>query len=254
MRLALSSAVAPDAPPRDLLTGCGRRGLSGLELSCGPATLSDAADDRLRAVETNSIARELGLEVTGIYVRSLPVEELRPLARLSAAIEAPAVIPVESLDRALIPAAADAFAEAGGKLLIAHGGDPRSVDALRWLLASIPHNVALGMAWEIRPGVDDAHRMRDVLDATEGRMKYVRLHGGGPEADAQSGMGIGAVMARLALARFAGPIVLTPSNQQYHYAWNAWLGRAGGWGCGSKQSDPSLVTLAPSSPALGKSQ
>lgn len=75
------------------------------------------------------------------------------------------------------------------------------------------------------------------------RLRYIRFRGGGPEAAQQSGLGVGALMARLALARFAGPLVLAPSTPKYRYIWHAWLGRAGGWGCGSKQADASLVSL-----------
>ena len=42
-----------------------------------------------------------------------------------------------------------------------------------------------------------------------------------------------------------GPLVLRPSSPSYHYIWRAWLGQAGGWGCGSKAADASLVSLDP---------
>ena len=45
------------------------------------------------------------------------------------------------------------------------------------------------------------------------------------------------------LARYGGPLVLAPGAPNALAAWRLWLGRGGGWGCGSKQSGPPLVTL-----------
>jgi hypothetical protein len=60
----------------------------------------------------------------------------------------------------------------------------------------------------------------------------------------QEGQGIGALMARLTLAGYQGTLALAPSTSRYLYAWGAWLGRGtGGWGCGSKTADDSLVRL-----------
>lgn len=252
MRLALSSAVAPDASPRELLAGCVRRGLTGIELtSISHESQIAELEETSSARAIDASARVLGLQLAGVYIDSIRPDDLLPLARLGAAVNAPIVVPAQRLDRSVVPRAAEAFSRSGARLLIAHGGDPRMVEAIRWLLAPLPFEDAVGLAWEIRPASDDAGKMRDVLDAAGPKLEYVRLHGGGPEAHAQSGLGIGAIMARLTLARYGGPIVLTPSNPRYHYAWNAWLGRAGGWGCGSRQSDPSLLTLSAQSPTMG---
>ena len=42
------------------------------------------------------------------------------------------------------------------------------------------------------------------------------------------------MMRELALAGYGGSLALAPSDQRYRVVWNAWLGRRGGWGCGSK--------------------
>lgn len=242
MRLALSSAAVRDASLRELLAGCVRRGLSGLELVRADGPGLQLAHG-VSAAEASSAATSVGLEVTGLYCPRLEPELLENAARLSGLANIPVVVPIGGLDRPVVPRAAELFQSAGGRLLLAHGSDARVVEAIRYLLVPLPHAEVIGLAWEIRPGVDEITRLADVIDAAGDSLQYVRLHGGGPESHAQSGMGIGAVMARLTLARYQGPIVLTPSTPSYHYAWSAWLGRGGGWGCGSKQSDPQLTTL-----------
>jgi hypothetical protein len=99
-------------------------------------------------------------------------------------------------------------------------------------------------AWEIDcnafdPGDDAA----EVLARLGARLRYIRLIGGGPEAVMQEGRGIGALMSRLALAGYNGALILTPSSPRYRVAWETWLGRRGGWGCGSEASDPAVVRL-----------
>ncbi len=73
--------------------------------------------------------------------------------------------------------------------------------------------------------------------------EHIILRGGGPEAAQYEGRGIGALMARLSLAGYAGTIALAPTSKAVLPVWNAWLNHGRGWGCGSKTSDPSLVQL-----------
>jgi hypothetical protein len=243
MRLSLSSETARGATPRELIAACARRGLVGLELHLPDLLLEGGAAALADAAALGRTAANAGVAVCGIYRPRLPASEIVATAIAAAAFDAPAVVPVAGFDRALLTDAAAAFALRGARLLLAHDTDPRVADAIRWLMDAVPHREALGLAWEVRPGVDDPARVPDVLDATGAGLAYVRLHGGGPEAQAQGGMGIGALMARLTLTRYQGPIVLTPSDPRYHVAWNAWLGRGGGWGCGSRQSEPDAVHL-----------
>ena len=250
MKLSLSSEAARDLSSRELLAGCVRRGLVGLELYESDVANGDDGGLELGPSELSGVARRLGVEVCGLYRRRLPAEAIAETARMSAALSAPTVVPIGGLDRSILPRTVEVFKEAGARLALAHGTDARVVEAIRWLIEPIPHSEVVCLAWEIRPGIDDPHRMPDVLEAAGDALRYVRLYGGGPEAHAQAGLGIGTVMARLTLARYSGPLVLTPSDLRYHQVWNAWLGRGGGWGCGSKQSDSSTVALGSAPRAL----
>lgn len=236
MRLALSSAAALGADPGELVAACMRRGLTGIELvhDAGTAAPLD---------EFAAEARAAGLDLVGIARPALPREEVVRAAREGADLDAPVIVPVAAFDRSLLGFAAEAFSGAGATLLLSHGGDPELANAILRLLEPVPGADAIGLSWELRPGLDDPRFTNYVLSSSGERLAYIRLFGGGPEAHAQTGTGIGAAMGRLALARYSGPLVLVPSSPLYHYAWSAWLGRAGGWGCGSKQSDDRLVTL-----------
>ena len=236
MRLALSSSAAVGATPGELVAACMRRGLSGIEI------VHDA-DAAAPACEFAAEVRSTGMDVVGIVRALLPREEVSRAAREGARANAPVIVPVAGFNRALLGFAAEAFSDAGATLLLSHGGDPELGSAIVRLLEPIPGAAAIGLAWELRPGLDDPRFTNYVLDSAGERLAYIRLFGGGPEAHAQTGTGIGAAMGRLALARYSGPLVLVPSSSAYHYAWSAWLGRAGGWGCGSKHSDDRLVTL-----------
>lgn len=245
MRLSLSSEAARGATPRELLAACARRGLAALELHLPDLLLDGGAQAVADATAVGRTARDQGIDICGIYRPRLTEEEIAASATTAAAVGAPIVVPIWGFDRTLLPRATEVFAAKGARLLLAHGTDARVVEAIRWLVEPVAQGDTVGFAWEIHPGSDDAARVPDVIEAAGDSLQYVRLHGGGPEAHSQSGMGIGALMARLTLTRYAGPIVLTPSDPRFHYAWSAWLGRAGGWGCGSKQSDSATVVLDP---------
>jgi len=243
MRLSLSSAAAPDAALAELLAACARRGLAALELVEGHAHGVTAELDAARADAVHGAASDAGVAVCGLYREMLGAPELEPAARLAATLRAPVVVQADGVDPELLPAAAAAFTAAGAELLLAHGSDPDVVELINDSLAGLPESRPVGLAWEVRPESDDPALIGRVLAAAGPRLRHVRLHGGGPESAQQTGRGVGALMARLALARYTGPLVLTPSDPRFHYVWRAWLGRAGGWGCGSKQSDPSIVML-----------
>ena len=165
------------------------------------------------------------------------------MAELSARLGVPVVGTLQSIGCERVEAIAGKFATAGGQLFMAAPSEPAAFELLdRCLTAAGLEEV--GLAWDLKPGDDDPILMAQVLAAAGTRLRYIRLHGGGPETAGQTGRGIGLLMARLAVARFAGPLVLLPSDPRFHLAWRAWLGRAGGWGCGSKQSDP--IPLRPS--------
>ena len=250
MRLSLSSAAAPDATLPELLAACARRGLAALELveghAHGIAIGIDAA--RARAVQTE--ARDAGVTICGLFLESVDSGDLDTAARLAATLQAPIVVPAPVVDAGLLSAANNAFSAAGAELLLAHGTDPGALKVLRRSLEALPEAQPIGLAWELRPDLDDAGLMDRVPETAGAHLRYVRLYGGGPEASRQTGRGVGAMMARLTLTRYGGPLVLTPSSSRYHYIWRAWLGRTGGWGCGSK-ADRSLVKLEETS-AVGE--
>lgn len=243
MRLGLSSAAAPDLALAELVAAGARRGLSALELVAGDAhgVSTHLAADALRSVRT--AAREGGVEV--VAFRASGALEIRSAAavRLSAELGVPVVAPHGAVAPDGVKALARQYADAGGSLLLAHGSDPGEALALR-RAAERASEGSVGLAWELRPGADDPRVGSGVLEVAGSLLRLVRLHGGGPESAAQEGRGIGALMARLALGRYAGPLVLAPSTPAYRRAWSAWLGRAGGWGCGSRLRDDSLVVLS----------
>lgn len=252
MRLALSTAAAVDFTPEELLAACSRRGLSGLELVSGHAhglgsELPPAELERRRVRFAAGGAPVVGFRMAWSHA-------VRPdAARLSSALGAPVIAEFPGGDVANFSTderfedglrnAAVAYSEAGGRLLLAHGSDADVVSGLR---ASIERAgpAALGLAWEVEPASGDlAGRIPAVLDAAGPALRHIRLSGGGPEAAQHEGRGIGILMARLTLIGYRGTLALAPSTQRYRVAWSQWLGRRGGWGCGSKSSDSSLVQL-----------
>ncbi|HET7275080.1 MAG TPA: hypothetical protein VFI91_07850 [Longimicrobiaceae bacterium] len=243
MRLSLSSAAAPDASLPELLQACARRGLSGLELVVGHG---HGVDEALSTTDQEGVAgliRESGVAICGIRIADLANSDLDATARLAADLDTPIVALCDDLSAALVAQAYETFAAAGAQLVLEHPTRPRVAEVLREMITPFGARNVLALGWSIRPGDDDPALVTSMLASAGPFLRYICLHGGGPESAQQTGQGVGTVMGRLALARYAGPLVLTPSTPKYRVVWNAWLGRAGGWGCGSKQSDNSLVTL-----------
>ena len=242
MRLGVSSAAAPGLPLADLVSACGRRGLTELELVMdgGPGAGMDIG--LAGAVEA---AAGQGIGVAGILHEG--DGDAGTTVRAAAGLGVPAILPVAGFAPFALRRLVRAAAAAGGRVLLMHGTDPAAVRRLRRAVDRLPPGAA-ALAWEIDPAATDPADVPDVLRHAGTRLAYVRFRGGGPESAAQTGLGVGALMARLALARYAGPLVLAPTDARAHGAWRTWLARAGGWGCGSRRSDPALVTLSPSSP------
>jgi hypothetical protein len=240
MRLVLSSAVAPSAPLDELMEAAARRGMAGVELVSGHA----AADRRGVGADPGPGADAVAapapvmalLEAEGTDA-DVEGHDLGALAR---ELGVPALVrcsvdggpgPGEALDR--VGEIRRAGAEA--MVLLPTAGLETALDALP---ADEP------VAWDADP------RARDLtgpgawlLDGAGARLRHVRLRGGGPEAVEQEGRGVGSLMARLAVAGYAGTVALAPSGPRYRVIWDAWLGRRGGWGCGSRSEDRTLVTL-----------
>ena len=233
MRLGLSSAAAPAAGAEDLVTACAARGLTALELRAGDGHGIETGDHvSARAADLLARAAEASIDIAGY--RAADSRDAASLARLSQAL-CTAIIVADECDTAERIHRARRIIDAGGRALVAASGAPPSWHAA--LAAS-----GLDYAWEVDVAGGDVSEAAEPVLRQPG-LRYIRFIGGGPEASLQEGRGIGTLMGSLALAAYDGPVILTPSSTRYRVAWETWLGRRGGWGCGSKTSAPDLVHL-----------
>jgi hypothetical protein len=241
MRLALSSAAAPDATLDELLTACTRRGISALEPETGHGHGLDPSSWTARGVASvRARAEAAGVQITAVRLAPGTVVGRNELSAFSRAIGAPVLVPVPILLEmagaggdgslvAVLPSGAGALAALADLDRMDGSGDAAGEPAL---------------AWDLDPAVGDVSAgAGEVFARAAGRLRHVQLLGGGPEAAAHDGKGVGSVMARLTLAGFTGTVALAPSSPRFRVVWNHWLGRRGGWGCGSKQADKDLVSL-----------
>jgi hypothetical protein len=232
MRLGLSSAAAADACLDELLAACRARGLSTLELRAGDGHGVRAETD---PVGVRAAAARADLDIAAF--RSTASDDAHRLASLSAGLHAPVIVADDGGVAVRLELAARII-DAGGHALVAADGAAEG-----WLPAVA--EAGIGYAWDVDPTNGDVAADGELLLRDGGaRPTFIRLIGAGPEAAMQEGRGIGTLMGRLALARYDGPLVLAPSSSRYRVVWAAWLGRRGGWGCGSKAADPDLVRLA----------
>jgi hypothetical protein len=243
MNLALSSAAAPDLGLDRLLEVCQRRGLTGIELVAGDGHGVHPGTPGERQAAGVAAATRTGVRLVGYRAATVAEACSDDAARLSAVLGAPVILPDGSETPPDLPDIGRRFASAGGRLLVGHGTEPGRVAALRAAITDTGSSSSIGLCWEVRPHCDDLSAAQAVILAAGEQLVQIRLYGGGPEAVSQTGHGIGALMARLTLARFSGAVVLTPSEARFHQAWFAWLRRNGGWGCGSKSADGTLVQL-----------
>ena len=236
MRLGLSSAAAPDATLDELLDAAVGRGLGALELRDGDAHGVTPDDDVPSA--TLAAERAAAAQVALSGYRTARSEHDLALARLSYALGAPVILDgpddlVTRIDRARQMVAV------GANVAVVLRGDSVADDAA--LVAA----AGLALAWEADPSFGPLGTIAEsLLQQFPGELRHIRLIGGGPEAEMQHGKGVGELMRHLALAGYAGTLVLAPSTPRYRVAWRNWLGRQRGWGCGSKTTDSSLVQLA----------
>jgi hypothetical protein len=226
MRVGLSSDAAPGATIAELLDTCERRGLGVLELRVGGVDTA-ALHDVLRAGAHNE-------SIAGLFADD---------ASYSAGL-------VSAASASNVTVVLDSGASYASRMVEARRAAPRgctvlplmSGPAVRWLDAAVLARVPF--AWQIdETCTDPAGDAAQILHHAS-LLAYVRLVGGGPEGVMQEGRGIGAVMKQLTLAGYAGPLILTPSSPRYRVAWATWLGRRGGWGCGSKAERSTSLKLA----------
>ncbi len=229
MRLGLSSAAAPDAPFAELLAACVRRGLAAVELRSGDAhgVVAGAAG----GAAARERAAAAGVAISGF--RSASAVEDCGLAPLASAADAPVLVDGGPCDARILRAAD--LANGGGEVAVVV--DELDFEEVRRLVAR-----GFDLAWNFPIRLGAAAGAERLLSLAGRRLRHVRVAGGGPESDLHDGHGVGALMRTLALAGYDGSVILAPSSPRYHVAWTNWLGRRGGWGCGSK-ADRSLVRL-----------
>lgn len=230
MRLTLSTAAAPGVDPGALLEACARRGFAAVEL------------DGVDAVEARGWAWEAaraGVALAAIRPRTVAEGLTAAMAEAAAEMGVPVVLPAPC-GAECVQAAVRSFARAGALLFVPL---PADADAARALAARLGD--AVGLAWEAHPARGSLPAAAPLLAAAGARLRYVRLHGGGPETAGQGGAGVGEAMLQLALARYAGPLALVPSDARYLPAWTRWLARRAGTGCGSRAADPVPLARGP---------
>jgi hypothetical protein len=239
MRLGLSSGAAPDATLDELLAACRRRGLAGVELVEGHAHGVTPTTGAGMASGAPAVAED-GPGILAFRCATEATALSGDAARLSRHLGCPVISPTIP-PAVLLEAAAARYRDAGGVLLLSFPSQPDAVLRAAELADRAGGGVAL--SWDLAPGEASGASTGDTLAAAGAALRHVRLYGGGPEAPLLEGRGIGELAVQLALAHYAGPLVLTPSTDSYRQAWRSWLGRRGGWGCGSSRERGTLVSL-----------
>lgn len=232
MRLGLSSNAAPDATLDELLAACRRRGLAALELDAGDGHGIGGGTTAIGGAAARSLADEAGVIISGFHADSDIADDR--VASVASAADTPVLVGGGSTAERV--RRATGLASAGVEATIVVDGDAPPDTIERILATGCP------LAWDVSLGAAAAATAERLLRGAGDRLRHVRLAGGGPESDLQDGQGIGDLMATLALAGFDGTLVLRPSSPRFRLAWQSWLGRRGGWGCGSK-ADRSFVRL-----------
>jgi hypothetical protein len=246
MRLGLSSAAAPDADLSELLLACARRGLAALELRDGDAHGVTGGPDGIDGGEARRMAQEAGVELVGFRSGGAANDEW--LGQLAAEADTPVLVDGDD-DVARRIQRATSLQAAGARVCVVVVGDVPT-DVLEAVVSA-----RFPVAWDGHVAAGDLGAAGERILRTAGQdLHHVRLIGGGPETAMHEGRGVGELMGRLALAGSAGSLVLAPGSARYRVAWERWLGRRGGWGCGSKTADPTLVSFdAPApTPARGR--
>lgn len=234
MLLAISSAAAPGANLQSLVEACVHRGLAVLELRTGDSHGLGVDTSPADAAAARSFATARGISIIGL--RTTSASEAKGLAALSAELEAPVILAGEEpladrLDQARRLAA-------GGTTAMVEVTGPSAA----WLNDITGSGVKL--AWTIDTETTDPAADIAAMLAAGSLPAYIRMAGGvGAESTLGEGRGLGAVMARLTLARYAGPLVLAPGPVPYRVAWEQWLGSRGGWGCGTAAEKRDRVQL-----------
>jgi hypothetical protein len=227
MRLGLSAAAAPEARLDELLEACDRRGLLAVELLPGASGFS------LAAPQLSVGAGHHAAAVAGILIEDAADHVL--LAGASRTLGVPIIVGGTAAHDERVSCARRIRLLGGAAHALLSG------PAAAWV--HLLGESGESFAWQLDDTCSDPVADSDRLLAWPGALQYIRLVGGGPEAAMHEGRGIGAVMGRLTLAGYSGPLVLAPGSPRYRIAWSMWLGRRGGFGCGSKAGAPAPLPL-----------
>ncbi len=235
MRLTLCSSAAPDATLSGLFEACARRGLDAVELRDGDGHGVDRYADGVGPTIGVESANAGSLEIATYRASSRDRDDR--LASLARAIGATLLLDGDRDVRFRIQRAGRISKDGTSVAIVVRGA--RALED-----AELAARADIDVAWDAEPAAGAVNETADrLLERLEGRLRHIRLLGGGPEASLHEGRGIGEAMGRLALHGYTGTVALAPSSSRYRLAWQRWLGRRGGWGCGSRTSEPSLVHL-----------
>lgn len=224
MGLALSTDAVPGMALAELTTACKARGLDGEEVVLSPGGDVRAAVDHAFAVCARVVALRLP-SLEGFSAADLVEAAVR--LRVPVAVAAGAPVPANLDELSTL------FAKANARLLFGHGTDLDGMLALAQAIEGAAAPEALGIAWEVRPSTESLDEAGAVLLSVAAHLGLVRLYGGGPEQRDQDGRGVGPLLVDLALARYTGPIVLSPSTEEALPRWAKWLSSTKSAGCGS---------------------
>ena len=238
MRLLLSSDALPDAPFEVLVAAARRRRLAGLELTLdrGQGHGADASPCAARVGDGTACFPDAPADLAVAWL-ALPAGA--PLGLRTVWASAAGRLGAGVLLRRPAPECPTALPTA-----LVHGTDPEAArQSARWAAAH-----GAGTAWELRPSAFDADRWAAVLDATGPHLAHVRLLGAGPEAQSAAADGTGWLLGRLALRVYGGTVTLAPSSPGALPAWERWLRRGRGWGCGTSAEKQAAQARAAAEP------
>lgn len=219
MRLAISRHAAPEIQLTQLATFARERGLAGIEIS--ESDLNEAA----------SLGQALG-SVVGIRVESLAAAESHHTMDLAAQLHTPVIAAHGVIPTTSIAGLNSIYKSRGIELLITLGTSTLEAATLAEAIADAEAD-AIFLAWEVNTKRDNLSETAGILLATAGALRYIRMHGGGPELSDEEGAGTGALVSSVALSGFSGAITLTPSSKDRLADWHMWLEGKIKNGCGS---------------------
>lgn len=214
MQLGISAEAAPGATLAELAQACTQRGLDAVEVRASASCVADEA---------------LDVRIVGVYCDDAEVTEA-VMACGAAPGNGPLVLGgTQALDTR-IAAARALRAQGVDAAVVVTGPADAWMEPVR--AGDCPY------VWQVDEScADPAGDAARIFD-TVALPRYIRLLGGGPEAAMHEGRGIGALIGSLAFRGYDGAVILAPSSPRFHVAWSTWLGRRGGWGCGSKADGP----------------